>query len=924
MLRRFADQRSHGRCSTVALTAASLALRCATAMLVVAAGAATASAQMMSLPGKFNVTATGATTYSVPIAVPPGTAGMAPALTLDYSSQGGNGIIGMGWSLGGLPAIGRCPRTMVQDGVVGAVNYDANDRFCLDGQRLIVISGTYGADGAEYRTEVETFNRIISHGTAGTGPASFEVHTKSGQVMYFATTTDSRPLTQTGGTARSWQLSSIQDSKGNYLNVQYTNDAANGQAYPINISYTGSSAAGLAPYNSVQLVYQTRPDITPIYHAGSVTRSTVRLTNIQTFAGSTLVGNYVLAYEQGPGSLRSRVTSIKLCAADGSCLPATTFAWTNGGTGTFTQFNQVLPKNLGLDSTAFVGDFNGDGKADFIAFAGNGDYSTSTFETFLSNGDRTFTNVEQIISGVDLSQVPVVPPIGALIMGDFNADGKADFSVVPWPQAGPINTFLGNGDGTFGLVQQAETAANSFTTVIGGDYNSDGKTDFLWIYGSVFWKFISVGDGTFAQSSMMTGITGRFQFAFTGDFNGDGRADFIIFYNNTIYTYLGNPDGTFTQVNQTIGFSFAPPTYWTPIVGDFNGDGKTDVCWISGSTFEVFLSKGDGTFLNVVQTVAPANFGNPPSAAYMPVSGDFNGDGKTDFTLVAPTAAYTFLSKGDGTFTAAPTTLISGYNPALSSFTLPGDFRGVGKTDVAFVLSSTLAGLFSDGGVPDLLASITTGLGAATSITYAPLTQSSVYTKDATATYPTQDISGAIYVTSRVDTANGVGGTYSTTYKYAGAKGDLTGRGFLGFRQMTATDLQTNLVETTSFRQDFPYIGNVASKTKTLGAQTLNQTANTYQLSNSGGAASISTPSVTSAPYRVSLSQTVASSSDLDGTAMPTVTTTNQYDAFGNPTQIVVSTPDGFSKTTTNTYTNDTTHWYLGRLTGATVTSTTP
>jgi len=42
------------------------------------------------------------------------------------------------------------------------------------------------------------------------------------------------------------------------------------------------------------------------------------------------------------------------------------------------------------------------------------------------------------------------------------------------------------------------------------------------------------------------------------------------------------------------------------------------------------------------------------------------------------------------------------------------------------------------------------------------------------------------------------------------------------------------------------------------------------------------------------------------------------------PSQIVVSTPDGYSKTTTNTYTNDATNWYLGRLTGASVTSTTP
>jgi hypothetical protein len=56
---------------------------------------------------------------------------------------------------------------------------------------------------------------------------------------------------------------------------------------------------------------------------------------------------------------------------------------------------------------------------------------------------------------------------------------------------------------------------------------------------------------------------------------------------------------------------------------------------------------------------------------------------------------------------------------------------------------------------------------------------------------------------------------------------------------------------------------------------------------------------------------------------MPTVTTTyNSYDAYGNPTQITVSTPDGASKVTNSTYTNDTTHWYLGRLTGASVTST--
>ncbi len=49
-----------------------------------------------------------------------------------------------------------------------------------------------------------------------------------------------------------------------------------------------------------------------------------------------------------------------------------------------------------------------------------------------------------------------------------------------------------------------------------------------------------------------------------------------------------------------------------------------------------------------------------------------------------------------------------------------------------------------------------------------------------------------------------------------------------------------------------------------------------------------------------------------------------QYDAYNNPTQVVVSTPDGFSKTTTNSYTNDTANWFLGRLIQSQVASTVP
>src|SRR3954469_8765467 len=124
--------------------------------------------QTMALPGDFSVGASGEAGYRVPIALPPGTAGMAPTLALQYSSRGGNDIVGVGWSLSGLPAIGRCPRTVAQDGAVGGVNFDVNDRFCMQRQRLVAISGGYGADGTEYRTEIDGYSKIISHGAAGT------------------------------------------------------------------------------------------------------------------------------------------------------------------------------------------------------------------------------------------------------------------------------------------------------------------------------------------------------------------------------------------------------------------------------------------------------------------------------------------------------------------------------------------------------------------------------------------------------------------------------------------------------------------------------------------------------------------------------------------------------------------------------------
>jgi len=149
----------------------------------------------------------GAATYSIPIEVPPGTAGMAPEVSLNYSSQGGNGIAGVGWSLGGLSVIHRCPQTLAQDNRIDGVSFDSNDRFCIDGQRLVNIRGADGGNGTEYRTEVNGYSRIISYGQAGNGPAWWEVKTKSGLTMRYGSTENSRIEAQGRSDVSIWALS---------------------------------------------------------------------------------------------------------------------------------------------------------------------------------------------------------------------------------------------------------------------------------------------------------------------------------------------------------------------------------------------------------------------------------------------------------------------------------------------------------------------------------------------------------------------------------------------------------------------------------------------------------------------------------------------------------------------------------------------
>ena len=122
------------------------------------------------LAAEFGVDPAGAATYVVPVSVAAGRGGLRPNISLRYASHDGDGLAGVGFTLTGLSRITRCPLTIAVDGRVQGVRFAAGDRFCLDGQPLVLVAGTYGADGAEYRTEVNNLQRVISRGRQGSGP----------------------------------------------------------------------------------------------------------------------------------------------------------------------------------------------------------------------------------------------------------------------------------------------------------------------------------------------------------------------------------------------------------------------------------------------------------------------------------------------------------------------------------------------------------------------------------------------------------------------------------------------------------------------------------------------------------------------------------------------------------------------------------
>src|SRR6185503_3759500 len=254
------------------------------------------------LPGSGHVTpATGEYLYQIPLELPAGRAGMKPDLALSYASRGQNGLLGVGFKLeGGVSSrITRCGKTIATEGMAEGIDLDRTDSYCLDGQKLIAVSGAYGSGGTEYRTEEDTFAKIVSYTIADDSEVTlFRVWRKDGRIRDYKAARFLVPngpyWDQFDGKDEynfAWLLDQEQDRSENAIRYTYDMTALSDgyhrgdvEIYPTQIDYTFQHPGGEPGYRSVHLLYDDRPDAPHAYVHGARVITRKRLRSIDIYA----------------------------------------------------------------------------------------------------------------------------------------------------------------------------------------------------------------------------------------------------------------------------------------------------------------------------------------------------------------------------------------------------------------------------------------------------------------------------------------------------------------------------------------------------------------------------------------------------------------------------------------------------------------
>ncbi|WP_343587645.1 FG-GAP-like repeat-containing protein [Flavobacterium sp.] len=754
------------------------------------AGVTGSSAETGVLNGDLSVTLSGGASYNIPIIVPPGIKGVEPQLSLSYNSQGTNGPAGYGWGISGISTISRIPATKFHDNTIDGVDFNALDRFALDGQRLILknTGQTYGADNTIYETEIFSNLKITSYGVhpsgANYGPAYFKVEYPDGSKAFYGNSTDSRSITE-------WSITYWENAQG--ARISYAYNSANNLLEIASVKY--GTLTTTTPINTIKFIYEARSRQESYYVGGQNIKRVNRLKDINITGNGIDFKNYNLQYTI-PSLKYDYLYSVTEINGDKTkSLNPTTFTY-NGSSNNIsyvTNPNTLSVDNASsLNASAVTGDFDGDGNMDFILYPTTGTSARSKYWLFTgispNTGAQTFPNFGMLQQPGAFQEIFPVNFLSwtnklmyrqgwTVVQGNsfttyaFSASTipQQDQKIYNFPRfvldyyydcsgfnstqnQQEVQSFSEPVDPGPGSPQPAHYETDIPRSFISGDFNGDGLTDIVSIEKSFTYPY-TIGCSTVTSTyqggktvfinldrRLTTGFAnGAGSLASTnsskiqvGDFNGDGKSDIFVFDAGTVKIYSLNDNKQFVLLLQTSDTSIV---LTKPIlIGDYNGDGKSDfmIPKETNSGWYRYVSTGTG-FVKESKTLL--YYLNDSFTSYNYTATDYNNDGKSDFNIIKnyrngsagtiQITSYTEIAPDTYFSTSAVTTAQAAIDIYALPIYLPSTDKRNPRFEVAFINNNKLHFFNSqkDSNKDRLLNIITNGNGVQELITYQPLDQ---------------------------------------------------------------------------------------------------------------------------------------------------------------------------------------------------------
>jgi hypothetical protein len=244
----------------------------------------------------------------------------------------------------------------------------------------------------------------------------------------------------------------------------------------------------------------------------------------------------------------------------------------------FTQLGPpapYLPPSDDAGKSLVSADYNADGHAD-VAFVNSSGLTTGGCPTdgcvsvLLGNGDDTFSGPVNFDPGG-------CPFFGtaSLAQGDLLGNGKEDLVVANGGcfGAGTVAILDGNGDGTFGAPQALPFLLGTPDAVVVGDFNADGRPDIAVASTGASGDFVDIllnqGGGTFAEApGAPYGLSGSGDIVgmSLANLTGHGKVDLVLSLSD-VETLTNADDGT--------GSFNAPASYTVGGQGPGRGGGPS-------------------------------------------------------------------------------------------------------------------------------------------------------------------------------------------------------------------------------------------------------------------------------------------------------------------------------------------------------------